>query len=134
MSPTVQFLLQFVPLLVLVGLCTAFVKLSAVVRRFKLSWAHSLLFALVLAATVIAARAATSVLNTTLPIPLAPVLGVSTTLILSSWFFRKRATRPDARPVGVVGGLQLGGVLLALMGGFGLVLLGVLGYAGSLLK
>jgi hypothetical protein len=134
MNPTVQVLLQFVPLLTLLGLYTAFVKLSAVVRRFKLSWVHSLLFALVLAATGIGARIGTYLLNIALPPPLALLLGVSTILVLSGWFFRHRATRPDTRPVGVAGGVQLGAVLVALSGGFGVVLLGVLGYAGAFLK
>jgi hypothetical protein len=73
-------------------------------------------------------------LNIILPLPRAIVLAVSTILALSGWFFRHRATRPNAQPAGLAGAIQLGAVLVALMGSVALVLLGVLGNAGAFLK
>ena len=126
MSPTIQFLVQLVPLISLLGMYIILVKLSALVSRLKLSWLHSVLYGLVLAATLIPVNAVTLKLG--IPLAAGVALAVVINLALPAWFLRNRATRLYGQAAGVAGGIRFGAVLCRLCGALGLVLLGLLGY------
>lgn len=129
MQPTIQFLLQLVPLLTMFALYTGLVKLSALISRLKLSWPHSLLFAVLLAVVLMAVNAAAMVTQVTVSFAAGVSLAIMVNLVLGGWFLRKRATRLDGQPAGVAGGVRLGAVLVGLSGAIGVAMMGILGYA-----
>jgi hypothetical protein len=123
--------LQLVPLLIMLGLYTLLVKLSAVVCRLKLSWVHSLLFATILAVALIAGRMAAAVAQVSLSPLVGVVPAVVLNLLLGAWFLRSRATRSDGQPAGVTGGMRLSAVMVAISGGIAVVLMSILSFAMS---
>ena len=133
MEPTIPPVLQVVPVLVLVAVSTAIVKLSAAVSRFRLSWLHSFLFAVILGAALIAGRALFALTQVSIPLAAGTIVSLCVNLVLGGWFLRHRATRrSDGQPAGVTGGMRISSVMVLLCGGITLVFLGILGQVTQL--
>jgi hypothetical protein len=117
--------LTLVPVVVMIGVLTLFVKLSALIARLRLSWVHSLLFALILSVVLVAARMVGAAAHVA-PSSLAWLLSaVVLNLLLGGWFLRARARRANGEPAGVPGGMRLSAVMLVISGGAALVLMSI---------
>ena len=125
-------LLQVVPPVFFLSLCTMIIKLSAGLARLKISWAHSLLFSLLVCMVGIGARVASFATGILLPVPLELVSGFSINVILGGWFFRVRARSVDGQPAGMRGGMKIAAIPLVLLGMLVAVLIAVLPYAAKL--
>src|SRR5262245_35497367 len=114
---------MLVPVFAMVGVFTLLVKLSARIVRLRVSWAHSLLFALILTVVLVAARMAGAAAHQD-PSSFAWLLSaVLLNLLLGGWFLRNRARRANGDAAGVPGGMRLSAVMLAISGGAALVLM-----------
>ena len=106
---------SLLPLLLSIALVACFVKLAALVfRRTVVSWKSSFLFALILFVLTAAKFLSGLSLATTLPLGVAPLVGLAITLAAGSWFFSTRATTTEGLRIGWFGGLKLTSLSLAL--------------------
>ena len=87
-----QLVLSLVPVLLIVAMFAAYVKLAArLLRRTQLRWAHAFAYAILLSALAIAGRAVALAAGQALPVGVALCLGLATHFVLGSWFFSTRA-------------------------------------------
>lgn len=121
------FLLQLVPMAIFVALPMFYVKLAArLVRRSTLAWHHALLFGLLFCCVAVAGRTGAWVSASWLPPVVELVVAVILNIALGAWFLKSRARSSSGQAVGWVGGAQISGVTVALMGVTGLVFLAVM--------
>lgn len=108
-------LLQFVPLVVVLCLYAAFVRLAArITRASGVGWLRAFQFAALIVVLSVLGRVV-SVYAGEAPLLLAGMFGIALHLALGAWFFRHRALAPDGQFIGWSGGAKLSGVALGLL-------------------
>lgn len=101
-----------------------FLKLAArLFRRTTVSWLHALLFGMLLLGISVAKVISGYAFSVVVPHTVAMVLGTALTVGVGTWFFSTRARTAQGVPVGWRGSLQLTGIAVGLMAGFGLSLM-----------
>jgi hypothetical protein len=121
-----KIVLLLVPLAMVLALYAVYIKLSArLLRRSKVSWKNSFLFALVLILLAFAGRAGSLALGQSLPLLPGLIFGLTAQVILGGWFFSTRGTDAAGQPLGWRGGIQLSVLAFLLMAVTGFVLFGV---------
>ena len=109
---------MLVPLLIFmaVGLLSyaSFVKLSARILRYKVTWTSSFLFAVIMLIVVIVTRIF-DVGQAPLIVIGHGVVVIAGLVILGSWFFAKRGTDPAGQVLGFERALRLSGFAFLLM-------------------
>ena len=122
-----MFLLQLIPMAVFIALPTVYVRLAArLVRRCTVTWHHAVLYALLFVGVALVGRTAAWLSASWLPPLLEIAVAVVLNIAVGAWFLRTRARTSSGQVVGWVGGAQISGVTVALMGVTGLALLTVM--------
>ena len=109
-----QLLLAFVPLVMLVLLPSAALKLAAVISRIRLRWLHCFAFGCAVALASISGQAATLYLWQP-PLWLAIIGGAAIYLTLGTWFVGTRGFDRTGQPAGRAGGMKVMLVYLLLL-------------------
>jgi hypothetical protein len=110
-----QSILQFLPLVVVLCMYAALVRLAArITRASGVGWLRAFQFAALIVALSVLGRLV-SLYAGQLPLILAGMFGVTIHLALGAWFFRHRAVAVDGQVVGWGGGAKLSAVALGLL-------------------
>lgn len=121
-----QPILQFLPLVTILCLYTAFVRIAArVVRATGVGWRPAFQFAGLVVVLSVLGRVV-SLYAGQAPVLAAALFGIALHLALGAWFFKDRALTADGQPVGWVGGAKLTAVAVGLLFLVMLVLFGVM--------
>jgi phosphate/sulfate permease len=118
------YLVSLIPLLVAVAFYAAFFKLAAFLSgRARLSWAHGLVFALLMVLILIAASVGSKLAGETVPTWIFSALAVAIGIALGGWFFSQRVTDSQGKAIGVRGALKLSAIAFTLLVGVGFLLI-----------
>jgi hypothetical protein len=110
-----QSILQFLPLVVVLCLYAAFVRLAArITRASGVGWLRAFQFAALIVVISVLGRVVSLYVGQA-PLVLAGLFGIAVHLALGGWFFRDRALAADGQVVGWGGGAKLAGVALGLL-------------------
>lgn len=121
-----QSIFQFVPLVVVLCLYAAFVRLAArITKASGVGWLRAFQFAALVVLLSVLGRVVTLYVGQA-PLLLAGLFGIAFHLALGGWFFRHRALASDGRVVGWGGGAKLAAVALGMLLVIMVVLFGVL--------
>jgi hypothetical protein len=116
---------QFLPLVVVLCLYAAYVRLAArMTRLLGVGWLRAFQFAALVMVLSMLGRAVTLYVGQA-PLVAAGLFGIAVHLWLGGWFFKGRAMATDGQPAGWGGGAKLAGVALALLLATIFVLFGV---------
>ena len=116
---------QFLPLVVVLCLYAAFVRLAARMTRLSgVGWLQAFQFAALVIVLSVLGRVVSLHVGEA-PLVAALLFGIAFHLALGAWFFKNRAMTISAHPAGLGGGAKLAGVALGLLLATMLVLFGV---------
>jgi hypothetical protein len=119
-----NYLISLVPLVVAVAFYSAFFKLAAfLLGRSRLSWAHALVFSLIMVMVLIGANIGSKLAGETVPTWLFSALAVAIGIALGGWFFSHRVTDSQGKDIGVRGALKLSAIAFTLLVGVGFLLI-----------
>lgn len=111
MSP----ILQLLPLVIVLCLYAALVRLAArVTRTSGVGWLRAFQFAGLVAVLSVLGRIVSSYAGQA-PLLVAGLLGIALHLALGAWFFKDRALAADGQPVGWVGSTKLTAIAMCLL-------------------
>lgn len=102
-----------------------FVKLAAfLLRRTKISWKHSFVFALMVSGLVMTRRATSLAFGHSLSLVWSLLLSLTFFLVIGGWFFSTRAKSINGEFLGWRGAIKLSALTWGLFGLIALVILG----------
>ncbi len=115
-----------VSVLVVPSIFGAYIKLSAVIFRYKnITWINGFVFGIILIITGILIRAATYFAGLNIPVLPGVILGLVVTLIIGGWFFNKKGLSVNGESIGWSGALKLVGLSFLFLVVSAMVLSGV---------
>ncbi len=115
-----------VSVLVVQSIFGAYIKLSAVIFRYKhITWINGFVFGIILIITGILIRAATYFAGLNIPVLPGVILGLVVTLIIGGWFFNKKGLSVNGESIGWSGALKLVGLSFLFLVVSAMVLSGV---------
>jgi hypothetical protein len=121
-----QSIFQFLPLVVVLCLYAAFVRLAArIIRASGVGWLRAFQFAALVVVLSVSGRVVSLYVGQA-PLLLAGLFGIAFHLALGAWFFRHRALASDGQVVGWGGGAKLAAVSLGMLLAVMVALFGVL--------
>jgi hypothetical protein len=118
--------LHIIPILAMLALYTASLKLAARILRYRdIRWWQCLVFSLMVGAVALAGRTASAYSGVLVPALVSFPVGLVVHLALGGWYFRSRGTTAAGTAPGWRGGTLLLAVTVGLLAAFGALLLGV---------
>ena len=117
-------LASLLPIALIFAFIACSVKVAArLLRRTVVSWKHSVLFGVFLAALTIAKSASGLLFSSFMPPLVALLFGLTISITFGAWYFRTRALTVAGAPLGWQGGLQLSALAVGLLVAVGFFLL-----------
>jgi len=112
-----KFLLSLLPLLVLLVLFAILLKVSArIVRRTRLSWRHSFVFALAVVLIGVILRTLIEASDVTVPVAVGVLLAFSAYIGFGTWYLSRRASTRSGEALGYGGAALLSSLACTLLG------------------
>ncbi len=118
-------ILQLLPLVVVLCLYAAYVRLAAKITRLSgIGWLRAFQFAALVMVLSVLGRVVSLYVGQA-PLVAALLFGIAFHLAIGAWFFKNRAMTISGQPAGLGGGAKLSGVALGLLLATIVVLFGV---------
>jgi hypothetical protein len=118
------YLASLIPLAVAIAFYAAFFKLAAfLLGRARLSWAHGIVFALLMVLILVGANIGSRVAGDAVPTWMFSALAIGIGIALGGWFFSHRVTDLQGRDIGVKAALRMSAIAFTLLIGTGFLLI-----------